>query len=161
MGDRYFKHIEDEIRKDFTFNAPIREWCAAKLQSSVQTKCFSIHVRRVDFVPLGLKILTPNYYKKAIQEFDASWAGLVFSDDPQWCMQQELFQDDRFIVLDIPDAVHSMCLMSMRDAHIIANSSFSWWAAWLGGGKCVCPDDTQSICVQKSCVLYIWHNNIG
>jgi len=53
-----------------------------------------------------------------------------------------LFQDDRFTVLDIPDTVHSMCLMHMCDGHIIANSSFSWWAAWLGGGKCVRPGST-------------------
>lgn len=141
QDERYFKHIADDIRKDFTFKAPIREWCADKLRDTVQTKCFSIHVRRGDYIQLGLQLLNLDYYEKAMQEFDSSWAGLVFSDDPQWCMQQELFQDDRFTVLDIPDTVHSMCLMHMCDGHIIANSSFSWWAAWLGGGKCVRSGD--------------------
>ena len=57
---------------------------------------------------------------------------LVFSDDSEWCHQQKLFEDDRFMISDNDSGYVDMCLMSMCTDFIIANSSFSWWAAWLG-----------------------------
>ncbi|BCV08022.1 MAG: hypothetical protein CM15mL4_0670 [uncultured marine virus] len=56
---------------------------------------------------------------------------LIFSDDPAWCKEHELFSDDRFLVSDNDDQYIDLCLMTMCEKHIIANSSFSWWGAWL------------------------------
>ena len=57
---------------------------------------------------------------------------VIFSDDPVWCKQQELFKDDdRFLVSEENNQYMDMCLMSLCVGHIIANSSFSWWGAWL------------------------------
>jgi len=64
----------------------------------------------------------------------------VFSDDPAWCNEQELFSDDRFLISENDDNRVDLCLMSLCDDFIIANSSFSWWAAWLGNrGKVIAP----------------------
>ena len=80
------------------------------------------------------------YYKKALSKFDASRQVVIFSDDPAWCMKQELFGDDRFLVSEAAGPYHDLYLMSQCEDFIIANSSFSWWGAWLGGGdKVIAP----------------------
>ena len=67
---------------------------------------------------------------------------MVFSDDPEWCKQQELFKDDRFMIAEGNSGYVDMCLMSLCSDHIIANSSFSWWGAWLAkGGQVIAPSD--------------------
>ena len=79
------------------------------------------------------------YYEKALAEFDESLPVVVFSDSIEWCKEQEFFQNDRFMFSE-PEDTHSdgalvpyldMCLMSLCDHAIIANSSMSWWGAWL------------------------------
>ena len=65
---------------------------------------------------------------------------IIFSDDTKWCKEQEIFSDDRFLVSEDNDQSYDLCLMSMCNDFIIANSSFSWWGAWLGNrGKVVAP----------------------
>ena len=79
------------------------------------------------------------YYEKALAEFDESLPVVVFSDSIEWCKEQEFFRNDRFMFSE-PEDTHSdgalvpyldMCLMSLCDHAIIANSSMSWWGAWL------------------------------
>ena len=65
---------------------------------------------------------------------------LIFSDDPEWCMKQEMFASDRFNVSETYDNLVDMCLMTMCSFHVIANSSFSWWGAWLAdSAKVIAP----------------------
>jgi len=138
--EKYFKHIEDDIRRDLTFKFDIAFPCK-ELVISVDNP-ISLHIRRGDFIvnagnhpPLGL-----DYYEEALKEFDDDRNVIIFSDDTKWCKEQELFESDRFIVAEDNDQFHDMCLMSMCDDFIIANSTFSWWGAWLGNrGKVIAP----------------------
>ena len=76
-----------------------------------------------------------DYYAKALEHFKDNQI-VIFSDDPAWCKQQELFKDDdRFLVSEENNQYMDMCLMSLCVGHIIANSSFSWWGAWLSKSK--------------------------
>ena len=85
--------------------------------------------------PLGL-----DYYESALKLFDSDREVIIFSDDTEWCKDQELFADDRFAVAEGGDQFYDMCLMSLCDDFIIANSTFSWWGAWLANrGKVVAP----------------------
>ena len=93
------------------------------------------------FIFVELTILHPNhtslsmdYYKEALSYFGNAPV-LIFSDDPTWCKEHELFEDDRFMVSEGNDQYIDMCLMTMCDGHIIANSSFSWWGAWLSKSR--------------------------
>ena len=79
------------------------------------------------------------YYEKALAEFDDSLPVVVFSDSIDWVKEQPFFRGDRFMFSE-PQDKHSdgalvpyldMCLMSLCDHAIIANSSMSWWGAWL------------------------------
>jgi hypothetical protein len=71
------------------------------------------------------------YYKEALSKFDVKRPVVIFTDDIEWCKSQDIFQPDRFMVSETEDNVYDMCLMTLCDDYIIANSSFSWWGAWL------------------------------
>ena len=138
--EKYFKHIEKQIRKDFTFKDEIKDECDDLIKQF--TNPIALHIRRGDFVwnnknhpPLGL-----DYYESALKLFDSDREAIIFSDDTEWCKEQELFANDRFAVAEGGDQFYDLCLMSMCDDFIIANSTFSWWGAWLGNrGKVVAP----------------------
>ena len=138
--EKYFKHIEKQIRKDFTFKDEIKDECDDLIKQF--TNPIALHIRRGDFVwnnknhpPLGL-----DYYESALKLFDSDREVIIFSDDTEWCKEQELFADDRFAVAEGGDQFYDLCLMSLCDDFIIANSTFSWWGAWLGNrGKVVAP----------------------
>jgi hypothetical protein len=127
---KYFKNIESEIRKDFIFKKQIKKVCEDFLESR---NYISIHVRRGDYVNLQHyhPLQSLDYYEKALEWFPENIPAIIFSDDPQWCKQQELFSSDRFIVSENNETSVDLCLMSMCYYHIIANSSLSWWGSWL------------------------------
>jgi hypothetical protein len=75
-----------------------------------------------------------SYYEEALKHFDDRQV-IVFSDDPGWCKEQSLFSDDRFLVSESEDNKIDLCLMTFCTSHIIANSSFSWWGAWLSNSE--------------------------
>lgn len=133
--EKYFKHIESEIRKDFTFKDEILEPC--KLIRKEWDNPIALHVRRGDYVKYS-ELHPPcsiEYYEKALKHFGAHRTVIVFSDEPDWCYQQELFSDNRFIISQNKDNRMDLCLMSLCDDFIIANSTFSWWGAWLSENK--------------------------
>jgi hypothetical protein len=137
--EKYFKHIEDEIRGDFSFKDEILEPCNEMIYQ-FDTAPVSLHIRRTDYITnpnhtsLGL-----DYYEEALKQFGNTEV-LVFSDDPEWCNQQKLFSDDRFLIAEGNRNYVDLCLMTLCSGHIIANSSFSWWGAWLSdSNKVVAP----------------------
>lgn len=100
----------------------------------------AIHIRRGDYVKNAfyVDLFTDGYYERAMVEFsDAKF--LVFSDDIPWCKKQKLFKDCDFS--EGKTEVEDMNLMASCKGHIVANSSFSWWGAYLSphGGKVIAP----------------------
>ena len=138
--EKYFENIEKEIKGDFEFRDEIFVPCKQML--SGLDKPISLHIRRTDYVTNpNHAALSLEYYEKALKEFDKNSTVLIFSDDPEWCNQQELFSDDRFLIAEGNSNYVDLCLMTLCSGHIIANSSFSWWGAWLSNGnKVVAPD---------------------
>lgn len=132
--EKYFKHIESSIREDFTFRDHILDPCAEMM--SHMKDCVSLHVRRTDYIQNSANHynLELSYYGEALQEFKDREV-IVFSDDPEWCKEQDIFSDDRFMISESGDNKIDMCLMTFCTGHIIANSSFSWWGAWLANSK--------------------------
>lgn len=116
-----------------------------------KTTC-SIHVRRSDYIDNpGYAQLNSTYYQRAIDEIQAD-RYLVFSDDIEYC--QMMFTGDDFVFMDIPEDV-ALFLMACCTHNIIANSTFSWWGAylnrnpekiiiapkeWVGDGRCQTED---------------------
>ena len=129
--ERYFNKIADSIREDFTFKDDVIANCKEVMEEV--TEPIALHVRRTDYVeksqdhpPCSLE-----YYQEALSKFDVKRPVVIFTDDIEWCKSQEIFQPDRFMVSETEDNVYDMCMMTLCDDYIIANSSFSWWGAWL------------------------------
>ena len=119
-------------------------------KSFITEDTISLHIRRGDYVT------NPNhptqdvsYYEAALAKLPEDIPVIVFSDDPAWCNEQSMFEDDRFMIAEGNSTDCDLCLMSLCKYHIIANSSYSWWGAWLAkserviapknwfGGECV------------------------
>ena len=136
QSEKYFKHIENQIREDFIFVDEIWNPCKEAFEFD---EVISLHVRRSDYLkPEHFSfhgLCSFEYYQKALEQFDSSLPVLIFSDDTDWCKQQDLFKPDRFLVSETGNNLMDLCLMTMCSHHIIANSSFSWWGAWLADSK--------------------------
>jgi hypothetical protein len=130
QSDKYFIDYRDEINKlfNFDFSAKLKD----KYPFLIDTETCSIHVRRGDY--LNLQIFHTNlqieYYKNAIDIIGNEKTYLIFSDDISWCEEHFKFIDKKFFISGNFD-YEDITLMSKCNHNIIANSSFSWWGAWL------------------------------
>jgi len=134
QSEKYFKHIRDDILKDFEFRDEILN--PAKESMSQLNNPIALHIRRTDYeTNPNHTVLNLEYYENALKQFADDVEVIIFSDDPQWCMEQELFESDRFMVSESGNHYMDLCLMTLCSGHIIANSSFSWWGAWLSNSE--------------------------
>jgi hypothetical protein len=145
QNEKYFRDFEPEIRKDFSFSRRL-DGRNERLFEELPRPIASIHVRRGDYLKYpDLDICTEGYYRRAIEEFrkEGSAASfMVFSEDVDYCRQSLGLSEAEATFVDWNAGAASwqdMAMMSRCDAHIIANSSFSWWGAWLD------PKDGKSV----------------
>jgi len=153
--EKYFKHIESEIRNDFSFKDDLLAICNYFIKENFNSEIISLHVRRGDYVVNpNHPLQTKEYYTKCIDNLPNDLPVLIFSDDYDWCKDQEIFSSDRFMISENNSTDFDLCLMSMCDYHIIANSSFSWWGAWLAKSKKVIAPNNWfgGDCIDKSVV---------
>lgn len=143
--EKYFKHIEENIRKDFTFKKNITDHVYPIIKSLEGMKIFSVHFRRTDYLLYQDSHPIPpyEYYAESIEKFDSYDIGFVFSDDIEWCMNLDLLNNGRFI-FSHNNTFEDLYLMSQCNGHILANSSFSWWGAWLNDKK------DKQVCIPKT-----------
>jgi hypothetical protein len=141
QSERYFTAIADTIRADFRLRNDLAAGRRGTEQAIRGSQAVSVHVRRGDYVANPATnafhgTVPPEWYQAAMARIaalvpDASF--FVFSDDPEWAKAN--LASDRPIAFIGPQAdgrdEEDMHLMSACRHHIIANSSFSWWAAWL------------------------------
>jgi len=135
QSEKYFKNIEEELRSvDFVFKKDIQEECQEIVQE--YNGSVALHIRRNDFVSNPNHPVQDNeYYISALKQFPEDIPVLVFSDDIDWCKKQEMFSDDRFLISETENAYFDLYIMSRCAYHIICNSTFSWWGAWLADSK--------------------------
>lgn len=131
QSEKYFKNVRDELLEDFTFKNGLKEDCQEFIKE--YDRPVALHIRRSDYAQYSHHpIQSLTYYAEALEYFDDDRTVFIFSDDPEWCKDQKLFEDDRFMV-SANDHLTDLCMMSLCSDFIIANSSFSWWGAWLSG----------------------------
>ena len=150
--EKYFANVKDVIRKDFTFKKEILEPCK-EIVDELENPVF-MHVRRGDYVvnPSAHPMCPISYYEKALEVFDENSPVLVFSDSIEWCKEQDFFQGDRFMLSEYDEKYSQtadtllgkqntlipyfdLCMMTLCNGGIIANSTMSWWGAWLMENK--------------------------
>lgn len=130
----YYKTIWDQIRKTFQVSEQYYTEEYLKLKERItKVESLSIHVRRGDYVSINGHIILPfSYYMMAVRLIPEVKEIFVFSDDILWC--KEKFKEEYFgkpiTFVDVEEYL-AMELMRLCKNNIIANSTFSWWAAML------------------------------
>lgn len=137
---RYFESVEEQIRKDFSFDWTILSPKAQAYREQIENTCsVSVHIRRGDYLneksaAIYGGICTEAYYRSAMdyfREYFPDCRFFLFTDDAEW---GRLSAKENMTLVDCcgSDGAHvDMALMSLCRHNIIANSSFSWWGAWL------------------------------
>ena len=140
QSEKYFIESSDVIRKELEPSVNILNKLRQKYP--IDKNNISIHIRRTDYITSnGYHPVQPiEYYKQAIEIIGDYDNIFVFSDDINWCKENLKFNN--MIFIDGNDDVEDMWLMSLCKNNVIANSSFSWWGAWLNNNpikKVVAP----------------------
>lgn len=138
QSEKYFAHVAGQLREDFTFKSPLGPKNAELALQMKNLNSVSLHVRRGDYLNnlATYEICSPDYYKAAIRYISARVRRpffYIFSDDIAW-VKANIKIDFPHSYVDWNNGVESyndMRLMSLSKHNIIANSSFSWWGAWL------------------------------
>lgn len=141
QSSKYFADIEDTIRSDFSFVGDPGD--ANRNMADIIRSCeaVAVHVRRGDYVTLADAnafhgVCSLGYYRSAIDHIKGQVANpcfFVFSDDISWARENLHFHSPTYYVdhNGVAASNWDMWLMSQCRHHVIANSSFSWWGAWL------------------------------
>lgn len=129
QSEKYFENVAEQVRTEFKLP-----------KHTIDEGMVAVSVRRGDYLHLPdvFCSLGNDYYSKAREIFPDS-TFVVFSDDPDWVEENLKWAD---IVIRGNSGIVDLSLLSCFKNHIIANSSFSWWGAWLANGdKVVAPKD--------------------
>lgn len=145
QNEKNFKSIRVKILKAFTFSPFVDDKnleLAKKLQGARAASC---HVRRGDYLSNPVYgVCNGNYYVRAVTELNKIANPdlyCIFSDDIEWCkenLSDLIGRDKQVVYVDWnrgQESYRDMHLMSLCHYNIIANSSFSWWGAWLNNHK--------------------------
>lgn len=146
----HFLHIEDMIHEIFAPSELSKSFIYKKYTDILSVEnTTALHVRRGDYLhlPMHHPTCSLDYFEKCI-DYIGSTQLVVFSDDLNWCRQQSIFRDAYFADNDsnhdilnsseiefIPSVISDLFLMTKMNQHIISNSTFSWWGAFLAKSK--------------------------
>lgn len=132
QSERYFTHCADEVRALFAPAPALHAALNARYGAALARNPCSLHIRRTNYLknPNFAHLCDGDYFERAIASFGADMHFLVFSDDIDWCRTR--FRGERFEFVSNARDIEDFFLMSLCSHHVISNSSFSWWAAWLG-----------------------------
>lgn len=144
QSQKYFVHCERELRKALRFRPEVTALANAAAQELMHRRWFStvstvsMHIRRGDYVDLPdyHPLCDEEYYRQALAHVRSRVGRMrvvVFSDDIEWC--KETFSGSEFWFSEGNDTATDLALIARCDHHIIANSSYSWWGAWLGTAR--------------------------
>jgi len=142
QSEKYFNEIDCLIREDLKIENNIKEYIVNKY-SILNENTVSLHVRRGDYINIQNfhPLQTIDYYKNAYDTINENSINvLILSDDVNWCKKNIKFNNTSYI--ENETNIVDLYIMSLCKHNIIANSSFSWWGAWLNENKnkkIVCP----------------------
>ena len=154
FSEKYFVDAATELRWEFRLKNELSDYSRGVLKEINNSKSVSIHIRRGDYVSVEywrerLGTCSINYYLNGL-EYVKSVVGnnirvFVFSDDIDWTKSNLEINDNSFYVSRSNNMLphEDIVLMSSCQHHVIANSTFSWWGAWLNDRidkVVVCPD---------------------
>ena len=135
QSEKYFEGVKDEVKKVLTFKQEYIDKCKELYKDALSKPCIAISVRRGDYIDnSNYELLPITYYIKALLEKLPFYRGtniLLFSDDLEYCKVHFECLDNVYFSDNLND-IGQLCLMSLCTHFVIANSTFSWWGAYLG-----------------------------
>ncbi len=137
QSEKYFKNIEHIIRKEFSFKEEPNEINKKIIKDIETNNSICIHVRHTDNIKIKEGVLPISYYHKAVNEIVKKINNpvfYIFSDDPEWAHNNLKLEYPTVYISHNGDNKNyeDLRLMTYCKHHIIGNSTFSWWGAWLG-----------------------------
>jgi hypothetical protein len=132
QSENYFKDYRDDLLEIFKLKM-LHSKTKIYQKKIIENKSVSLHVRRGDYLALN-QVQDMEYYYKAVSLFESKTTHFfIFSDDLEWVKNNfDFISQKTFVELEKHTPDHEeMYLMSLCEHNIIANSSFSWWSAWL------------------------------
>lgn len=167
QSEKYFKNIENIIRKEFTLKEKINDNLFDIYKLIEKSNSISIHIRRGDYLSNKYSrkyhVLQTEYYLKTIELITKKIKNphfFIFSDDIKWAQDNlNINFNKTFIEPELGSKDYEeLILMSKCKHNIIANSSFSWWGAWLNNNTdkiVIAPKDWYKIEAKKTCDLIL------
>jgi len=142
QSEKYFSNISTSVRNDFDFKHALNKGAAINLAEINKSNSISAHIRRSDYVSNTNAnkthgLCSVDYYQKAIKYIAAKTIKphiFIFSDDIPWCRENLHFPHPTTYISNNKNW-EDLKLMSACKHNVIANSSFSWWGAWLNENK--------------------------
>ena len=136
QSERYFSNHRNDILELFEIDEKTKKYILEKYENILNEDTCSIHVRRGDYTNLQNyhPLQSIDYYRNAIEVIGDEKYFLIFSDDIEWCVENLGFIKNK-VFISGNDDFQDLYLMSMCKNNIIANSTFSWWSAWLNDNK--------------------------
>ena len=135
QNELYFSDIRELLLRELSPNNSMNDLSFAYLDSIKKSNSVSLHVRRGDYLNLkNINVLDVDYYMKAAEYIRKNVERptfYIFSDDLEWCKSSLTFLGNCIFVERTQTEIDDLKLMSFCQHNIIANSSFSWWGAWL------------------------------
>lgn len=140
QSEQYFIHIKNKLRSELIFPDIDAEKNLRVIKEIKESNSVAIHVRRGDYLNkdnsrLFCNLGESHYYQNAVSYLKSKYNDLkyyVFSNDIQWCMDHLPLDNSTYIDWNRgAESYRDMQLFSACKFQIIANSSFSWWGAWL------------------------------
>lgn len=140
QSEKYFH--KPLVRRLFRIEDGTKDYLEKRYKTLLRLHPVSINVRRGDYLQVSdcHPVQPLAYFEKAICHIGKDRHFLVTSDDPEWCKGH--FTGGNFHVVDDIGPVENLYLQSMCHGHIISNSTYSWWGAWLDSKRnkqVVCP----------------------
>ena len=135
QNELYFSDIREELLRDLTSISSMSDLGVVYMEGIKKSNSVSLHVRRGNYLNLkNFNVLDIDYYMKAVEYIRKNVEKptfYIFSDDLEWCKNSLGFLDNCVFVDSTKTEIDDLKLMSFCQHNIIANSSFSWWGAWL------------------------------
>lgn len=153
QSEKYFD--KELVRQLFAIDEDTMSYIERKYGDLLRREPVSIHVRRGDYLQWKLyyAICPVRYYEKAIRHFPPSTDFFIFSDDIDWCKQN--FKGEHFFFSENESEVVDLYMQSFCRHHIISNSTFAWWGAWLDSRmdkRVICPGSWFNYLFRDKCI---------
>lgn len=153
QNEHYFSYIRDTLLQELQLKEPISNYAKNLERQILNTpNSVAIHFRLGDYLSEENSVIHGfcgiDYYQRAIQYLSESLKDtvyFVFSNDIAWCKSNLTSEQNNLVFIEQRNRIphEDIHLMSLCQHHIIANSSFSWWGAWL------CRNPTQIVIAPK------------